>query len=242
MALQNVQARSRMVLAYLNAQLAPAAQGRPGGLLVLGTANVDESLVGYLTKYDCSSADINPIGSVSKGDIRLFLQMAYEKYGMTALKSVIDSTPTAELRPPVDGKVVQTDESELGLTYPELEDMLKLRKPGCMGPYRMFCKLLQLWKNKYTVDEVSFPEQHCNFIRLILNFSRSQKKCAGSSSFTAETVTRRPSQRRRSTAPTTALTIIATTIARSSTRKPRMKWNEFTRRLRRSRRLSIRER
>lgn len=34
-----------------------------GFLLVLGSANVDESLRGYLTKYDCSSADINPIGA-----------------------------------------------------------------------------------------------------------------------------------------------------------------------------------
>ena len=29
---------------------------------MLGSANVDESLRGYMTKYDCSSADINPIG------------------------------------------------------------------------------------------------------------------------------------------------------------------------------------
>lgn len=35
---------------------------RSGFLLVLGSANVDEGLRGYLTKYDCSSADVNPIG------------------------------------------------------------------------------------------------------------------------------------------------------------------------------------
>lgn len=35
-------------------------------LLVLGSANVDECLRGYLTKYDCSSADVNPIGAISK--------------------------------------------------------------------------------------------------------------------------------------------------------------------------------
>lgn len=45
MALQNVQARTRMVLSYLCAQLALAARKRPGGLLVLGTANVDERFV-----------------------------------------------------------------------------------------------------------------------------------------------------------------------------------------------------
>lgn len=60
-----------MVLAYFFAQLLPWVRGRNGGLLVLGSANVDErlaynnlsqpsklmvpSLRGYLTKYDCSS-------------------------------------------------------------------------------------------------------------------------------------------------------------------------------------------
>ena len=38
---------------------------RSGFLLVLGSANVDEGLRGYLTKYDCSSADVNPIGKLS---------------------------------------------------------------------------------------------------------------------------------------------------------------------------------
>ena len=36
------QARLRMVLSYLFAQLLPWARGRTGGLLVLGSANVDE--------------------------------------------------------------------------------------------------------------------------------------------------------------------------------------------------------
>uniref|UniRef100_A0A671VIH7 Glutamine-dependent NAD(+) synthetase n=1 Tax=Sparus aurata TaxID=8175 RepID=A0A671VIH7_SPAAU len=73
LALQNVQARVRMVLAYLFAQLSLWARGKPGGLLVLGSANVDESLTGYFTKYDCSSADINPIGGISKTDLKSFL-------------------------------------------------------------------------------------------------------------------------------------------------------------------------
>ena len=30
---------------------------------------MDESLRGYMTKYDCSSADINPIGNYSRIDI-----------------------------------------------------------------------------------------------------------------------------------------------------------------------------
>ena len=54
LALQNLQARLRMVLAYFMAQLLPWVRGKGGGfLLVLGSANVDESLRGYMTKYDC---------------------------------------------------------------------------------------------------------------------------------------------------------------------------------------------
>lgn len=37
-----IQARLRMVIAYLFAQLLPWVRGRWGGLLVLGSANVDE--------------------------------------------------------------------------------------------------------------------------------------------------------------------------------------------------------
>ena len=42
LALQNIQARTRMVLSYLFAQLTLWSRGTPGTLLVLGSANVDE--------------------------------------------------------------------------------------------------------------------------------------------------------------------------------------------------------
>nr|XP_036867344.1 glutamine-dependent NAD(+) synthetase isoform X8 [Manis javanica] len=86
LALQNVQARVRMVIAYLFAQLSLWSRGARGGLLVLGSANVDESLVGYLTKYDCSSADINPIGGISKTDLRAFVQFCMERFQLPALQ------------------------------------------------------------------------------------------------------------------------------------------------------------
>ena len=52
LALQNIQARLRMVVGYMFAQLLPWVRGKSGSLLVLGSANVDESLRGYLTKYE----------------------------------------------------------------------------------------------------------------------------------------------------------------------------------------------
>jgi NAD+ synthase (glutamine-hydrolysing) len=79
LALQNVQARSRMVYAYLFAQLGRWSRGKDGFLLVLGTANVDEAIRGYFTKYDCSTADLNPIGGISKTDLKSFIVHAGKK-------------------------------------------------------------------------------------------------------------------------------------------------------------------
>ena len=67
----------------------------PPGLLVLGSANVDEALRGYMTKYDCSSADINPIGGISKTDLKKFLAYAQNRFNLSVLQEVLTATPTA---------------------------------------------------------------------------------------------------------------------------------------------------
>uniref|UniRef100_A0A8B9TV85 Glutamine-dependent NAD(+) synthetase n=1 Tax=Anas platyrhynchos TaxID=8839 RepID=A0A8B9TV85_ANAPL len=160
LALQNVQARVRMVLSYLFAQLTLWTRGMPGGLLVLGSANVDESLRGYLTKYDCSSADINPIGGISKTDLKNFIQYCIENFQLTALRSIMAAPPTAELEPLVDGQVSQTDEADMGMTYAELSIYGKLRKIAKAGPYSMFCKLINMWKEICTPREVASKVKH----------------------------------------------------------------------------------
>ena len=78
-----------------------------GGLLVLGSANVDEALRGYMTKYDCSSADINPIGGISKTDLKRFLAFAKDKLDLPVLGDVLSAAPTAELEPLANGAIVQ---------------------------------------------------------------------------------------------------------------------------------------
>ncbi len=85
LALQNLQARIRMVLSYLFSQLVPLCRNRSGSLLVLSCGNVDETLRGYLTKYDCSSADINPIGGVSKLDLQLFVKFMRDQMNLPLL-------------------------------------------------------------------------------------------------------------------------------------------------------------
>ncbi|XP_076012303.1 glutamine-dependent NAD(+) synthetase [Genypterus blacodes] len=160
MALQNVQARVRMVLAYLFAQLSLWARGKQGGLLVLGSANVDESLTGYFTKYDCSSADINPIGGFSKMDLKSFLLYCVEQFNLTSLRGILAAPPTAELEPLTDGQVSQTDEADMGMTYSELSIIGKLRKISKCGPFRMFCKLIHVWKEALSPIEVAQKVKH----------------------------------------------------------------------------------
>ncbi|EGG12196.1 uncharacterized protein MELLADRAFT_89350 [Melampsora larici-populina 98AG31] len=41
---------------------------------------VCQSLEGYMTKYDCSSAGINPIGGISKTDSKSFIGCAEKKF------------------------------------------------------------------------------------------------------------------------------------------------------------------
>ncbi|KAM6158912.1 glutamine-dependent NAD(+) synthetase [Rhynchocyon petersi] len=155
LALQNVQARVRMVLAYLFAQLSLWSRGAHGGLLVLGSANVDESLLGYLTKYDCSSADINPIGGISKTDLRAFVELCVERFQLPALHSILAAPATAELEPLSDGQVSQTDEDDMGMTYSELSVYGRLRKMAKMGPYSMFCRLVDMWRGFCTPRQVA---------------------------------------------------------------------------------------
>eukprot|EP00069_Balaena_mysticetus_P010364 bmy_20601T0 len=212
LALQNVQARVRMVIAYLFVQLSLWSRGAPGRLLVLGSANVDEStsgfsktlesaklwpqgpgrsessdaqgldgqatrfvesaaprvccmdtacsfsccsLLGYLTKYDCSSADVNPIGGISKTDLRAFVQLCMERFELPALQSILAAPATAELEPLAHGRVSQTDEEDMGVTYAELSVYGRLRKIAKMGPYSMFCKLLCMWKDVCTPRQVA---------------------------------------------------------------------------------------
>ncbi|QDZ17495.1 glutamine-dependent NAD(+) synthetase [Chloropicon primus] len=147
LALQNIQARVRMVIAYMMAQLLPWTRSggtKPGWLLVLSTGNVDEALRGYMTKYDCSSGDLNPIGAVSKTDLKKFLEWGSAALGYPNLKRIAEAKPSAELRPTEVGGE-QLDEAEMGMTYEELGIFGRLRKLSKCGPVSMFEALLRRW-------------------------------------------------------------------------------------------------
>ncbi|KAK3030637.1 hypothetical protein RJ639_035841 [Escallonia herrerae] len=152
--LQNIQARIRMVLAFMLASLMPWVHNKPGFYLVLGSSNVDEGLRGYLTKYDCSSADINPIGSISKLDLRTFLKWAANHLGFSSLAEIEAAPPTAELEP-IRANYSQLDEVDMGMTYEELSVYGRLRKVFRCGPVSMFKNLCYKWGTKLTPSEVA---------------------------------------------------------------------------------------
>jgi len=135
--------------------------GKEGFLLVLGSSNLDEGLRGYLTKYDCSSADLNPIGCVNKNDLKAMLSWLADNMGYPALHEVIRATPTAELRPlGSEAEVVQDDETDMGMTYAELAEYGTLRKQYSCGPVSMFRILVEKWGQDYDFRTIADKVKH----------------------------------------------------------------------------------
>lgn len=100
----NMAPRIRMMTLYAIA----ASENR----LVAGTGNRSELYVGYFTKWGDGSCDFNPIADLTVTEIYEFLRY------LEAPKAVINKTPSAAL---FDG---QTDETEMGISYAELDYFL----------------------------------------------------------------------------------------------------------------------
>ena len=100
----NLKVRMRMVALFAYAQ-------EHSGL-VLGTDNMDERYVGYFTKYGDGAADVLPIVYLTKKEVR----QAAELYGLSSL--LANRVPSAGL---FEG---QTDETEMGVKYEDLDNYL----------------------------------------------------------------------------------------------------------------------
>ncbi len=102
----NSRARLRMTTLY---QVASANNG-----IVIGTGNkIEDFGVGFYTKYGDGGVDISPIGDCNKSEV---WELGKE---LNILKEIIDAAPTDGLWD--DGR---TDESQLGLSYKELEEAM----------------------------------------------------------------------------------------------------------------------
>jgi NAD+ synthase len=106
--LANSRSRMRMMCLYQIAQ--------DQGGIVVGTGNrVEDFGVGFFTKYGDGGVDISPIGDCLKTEV---WEMGRE---LDILAAIIDAPPTDGLW--ADGR---TDEDQLGMTYAELEEAMRL--------------------------------------------------------------------------------------------------------------------
>jgi NAD+ synthase len=103
-AVANIKSRVRMVYNYLTANL--------DNRLVLGTSNKTELLLGYFTKHGDGACDLEVIGGLYKTQV---LQLA--KY-LGIPDSIVCKVPSAGLWKG------QTDESEIGMKYSEMDAIL----------------------------------------------------------------------------------------------------------------------
>jgi NAD+ synthase len=104
----NVKARVRMIAQY--------AVGGMEGLLVIGTDHAAEAVTGFYTKYGDGGADVLPLSGLSKRQGKALLKE------LGADERLYLKVPTADL---LDQKPGQADETELGITYDELDDYLE---------------------------------------------------------------------------------------------------------------------
>jgi NAD+ synthase len=105
LAVANLKPRLRMLTLYYFANNL--------NYLVAGTGNKSEIMVGYFTKYGDGGVDILPIGGLLKTEVR---ELAKE---LKIPAEILNRVPTAGLWQE------QTDEGELGITYEDLDNVLK---------------------------------------------------------------------------------------------------------------------
>jgi len=106
----NIQARVRATILYHYANTHQT--------LVLGTGNKTELKLGYFTKYGDGACDVLPIGSLYKTQV---WKMAK---AMGLPQCIIDKPPSAELMEN------QTDEGELGMSYAQMDEILRKMESG----------------------------------------------------------------------------------------------------------------
>lgn len=112
----NSRARVRMCILYgIASTLSNLYKGKR--VRVVGTGNLSERYIGYSTKGGDNLADFFPIGDLFKSEVYQLLDYFASK-GVISDED-IDRVPTAALYPS------QTDESELGYSYNEMEKAIR---------------------------------------------------------------------------------------------------------------------
>lgn len=106
----NAKARMRMVAQY--------AVAGTRGLLVIGTDQAAEAVVGFYTKFGDGAADLTPLAGLPKRRVREVAR------ALGAPAEVVEKVPTADLE---DDKPLLADEVALGVRYDAVDDYLEGR-------------------------------------------------------------------------------------------------------------------
>jgi len=122
----NLKPRIRMMINYYYANSL--------NRLVAGTGNKSEISIGYFTKYGDGGADFQPIGDLYKTEIFEFARF------LGVPEKIVRKKPTAGLF------VGQTDEDEIGMSYAELDEILRLIEKGVRRDDEKFRRVLELVK------------------------------------------------------------------------------------------------
>ncbi len=125
-AVANLKPRIRMIINYYYANTL--------NRLVAGTGNKSELMVGYFTKYGDGGVDFLPIGDLYKTEV---FELA--RY-LGVPEKIIKKKPTAGLW------VGQTDEDEIGMSYAELDEILKAIERGEKRDDEKFRKVEEMVK------------------------------------------------------------------------------------------------
>jgi NAD+ synthase len=151
----NLMARMRMSVLY------DRSVGWRG--LVVGTGNKTESLIGYTTLFGDSACAFNPIGDLYKSQVR---QVA-AAIGVPA--AIIRKAPSADLWPG------QTDESEAGFTYHELDRLLFWR----IDKRRSVDELVAMGFERATIERVDRMVAGAEFKRQVPPIAKLGPRTAG---------------------------------------------------------------
>ncbi len=133
----NVKSRLRMISLYSVAQELD--------YLVIGTANYDELMIGYFTKYGDSGSDILPLVNLVKQDV---IKLAQE---MGVPEQIIHKKPTAGL---YEG---QTDEAEIGISYHDLDEYF-LNKKASEENKEKIERLIKISEHKRSLPASVLPK------------------------------------------------------------------------------------
>jgi len=108
---------------------------------MIGNYNVDQSLMGFTTKYDTSSGDVNPLGTLNTSEITRICEWFRTNLKWTEIENVIQNH--SEFVPPIYG--YEDEDKDVQLTWQQVEVLNKFRNERLCGPFSMFDNLNEFW-------------------------------------------------------------------------------------------------